>query len=853
MKPVKSFIVTAHLPQRIEKLKELAYNYWWCWNSTAKELFLRIDRKLWEEVDHNPVLLLNRMTQKQLEELSQKSDFTSFLDYIHKNFRKYMEEETWYERVSSKQKDVIAYFSMEYGINESFPNYSGGLGVLSGDHLKSASDLGLPLIGIGLLYQMGYFRQTLTQSGWQNERYIFNDFDTMPLTLLRNDNGEPFLIDVDLPKGKAFAQIWVLQLGRVPLYLIDTNIQQNSDPEYRDITDQLYGGTRDTRIQQEIFLGIGGVKMMKALGINATVYHINEGHAAFALMERSRNYMEQYGVDFATAKQITKTSSVFTTHTPVPAGNEVFSTARMDGYFTNYIKSFGISREEFYSLGQERGFDNNAGFSLTILGLKLTSFHNGVSKLHGEVARKMWQNIWKCFPENEVPIGSVTNGIHTTTWVARELSELYDRYLSYAWRKETDNPNIWADIDNIPNEELWREKQRRRVRLVLFARDHLKKNRLNLLMPEQLNKINEFLNPDALTIGFARRFATYKRALLLFSDMSRLKRILTDAARPVQVIIAGKAHPHDTQGKEVIQSIIHKVREFGIEKHVVFLEDYDMVIARFMVKGCDVWLNNPIRPLEASGTSGMKAGLNGTLNLSILDGWWDEAYDGTNGFAIGHGEEYENQQDQDLIEASSLYDVLEQLVVPLFYNRGGINKVPEKWVGYMKRSIQSVACLYSTNRMVKDYTKRYYFPAANFYHTMIENKAANAIALKNWKHKIRNEWSSVQVIEADSIKDSEPHLGKPIKVSSTVDLGNLSPNDVVVQVYYGTVNPHDQLINTGVEELYLKTTEGRLHYYEGSYLCPENGKQGFTVRVLPRHPHLANSAELYICSWASEF
>ena len=850
MKPIRNFIVTAQLPERLEKLKELAYNYWWCWNSTAKELFLRIDRKIWEEVDHNPIQLLNRMSQDQLHELSEKTDFTSFLDYIHSNFRKYMEGETWYDKISSSKDNVIAYFSMEYGINESFPNYSGGLGVLSGDHLKSASDLGLPLIGIGLLYQMGYFRQTLTQSGWQNERYIFNDFNTMPLTLLRRKNGDPYLIDVDLPRGKAYAQIWLLQIGRVPLYLIDTNISQNSDTEYRDITDQLYGGTRDTRIMQEIFLGIGGVKLMKMLDINPSVFHINEGHAAFALMERSRNYMEKYGIDFVSAKQITKASSVFTTHTPVPAGNEVFSTGRMDGYFTNYYQSLGISREEFYALGQERGFDNNAGFSLTILGLKLTSYHNGVSKLHGAVARKMWQNIWKCFPEDEVPIGAVTNGIHTETWVARELSELYDRYLGPAWRTETDNLNVWKGIENIPNEELWREKQRRRVRLVLFAREHLKKNRMNLLMPEQINKINEFLDPDALTIGFARRFATYKRALLLFSDMQRLQKVLTELEKPVQVVIAGKAHPHDTQGKEVIQAIIHKVREYDLEKHVVFLEDYDMIIARFMLKGCDVWLNNPIRPLEASGTSGMKAGLNGTLNFSILDGWWDEAYNGFNGFAIGHGEEYTNQQDQDLIEASSLYDVLEQLVVPIFYSRAGSNKVPDKWISYMKNSIKSVACEYSTNRMVKDYARQYYFPAVDYYKLMIKDDASNAVMLNKWKQKIRNEWAYVQIVEADLKKNGEPHVGKPVLVKATIALGNLKPEDVIVQVYYGTVDSRNELINTKSEELILQNSDGNLHFYEGVYKCPDNGNQGFTVRVLPKHHLLVNSAELYLCAWA---
>lgn len=850
MKPVHSFVVTANLPQNIQKLKEIAYNYWWCWNSDARELFNRINRNLWEEVHHNPVLLINKIPQEQLQELSQQPDFTGFLDYIHQKFLIYMETTGWYDTVKNKNKGVIAYFSPEYGINESFPIYSGGLGMLSGDHLKSASDLGLPLVGMGLLYQQGYFRQHLTQSGWQNEYYHYNNFYIMPIVLVRDQSGEPIIVDVDLPLGKAFAQIWRLNLGRISLYLLDANIEQNGIEEYRDITDQLYGGTRDTRIQQEILLGMGGMRALKAMGIFPEVIHINEGHAGFALLERTRMFMEKYKLDFRSAKQITRASSIFTTHTPVPAGNETFKVDRMENYFHNYYSQYlNISKEEFCMLGQMGDFNQGEDFSMTVLGLRLTAYHNGVSKLHGKVARDMWHSIWKCFPADEVPIKFITNGVHTLTWVAREFSELFDRYLAPSWRTDTDNSEIWKKVDTIPSEELWREKQRRRTRLVLYAREYLMKKQKSYLPPDQISKINEYLDPDALTIGFARRFATYKRALLLFRNMEKLTAILKNPDKPVQVIIAGKAHPHDTAGKEVIQSIIQKVRAHDLQRHVVFLEDYDMVIGRLMVKGCDVWLNNPIRPMEASGTSGMKAALNGTLNLSILDGWWDEAYNGYNGFSIGEGEEYSNPEEQDIIESELLYNKLSQVIVPMFYNREP-KRAPEKWVTFMKNCIKTMAGQFSTHRMVKEYTEFFYIPAIEGYNTLTQSGAIAATKLKEWKDRVRAEWRNVEVISSSLKHNGEVFVGKPIGVSAIVSLGTLNPKDVIVQVYYGGVDSKEELINSQYEPLQLSKSEGGYHYYEGTYLCPDTGKQGFTIRVLPTNPMLVDPAELYVCTWA---
>ncbi len=850
MKPVKTFIVTAKLPQRLAKLKELAYNYWWCWNYDAKELFIRVNNRYWDEVNHNPILLINRLSQGELEELASQKDFVAFLDSVYESFTRYLESEGWYDTLNVDKIGTVAYLSPEYGINESFPNYSGGLGVLSGDHLKTASDLNIPLVGIGLLYQQGYFRQKLTQSGWQNELYIPNDFYSMPLLVQRDKNGDPLIIDLDFPEGKVYAQVWRMVIGKVNLYLLDTNIELNTNPTYRDITDQLYGGTRETRIQQEIILGIGGIRALKSIGIEPEVLHINEGHAAFSLLERIHQLMKKYNIDFRSAKQIVIGSSVFTTHTPVPAGNEVFDQELVRKYFSDYVKELNISIEELLSLGQINPYNSTEGFSMTVLGLKLSSYRNAVSRLHGKVARKMWAPLWKEIPEEEIPITHITNGIHTMTWVAREFAELYDRYMTPRWRIEPDDQELWDKIEMISSDELWREKQRRKVRLILFARNYLKQRQKGFLSPEQLNKINDYLNPDALTIGFARRFAPYKRATLLFRDMQRLKSILTNSEKPVQLIIAGKAHPQDTQGKEMIQTIIHKVREHNLERHVVFLEDYDMVISRLMIKGCDVWLNTPIRPLEACGTSGMKAALNGTINLSILDGWWDEAFNGSNGFAIGHGEEYSNWEEQEIIESNSLYDILEQEVVPLFYERSKISRIPEKWVELMRNSIKTVAGQFSCSRMLKDYTVRFYIPALQNYYKLTENNAKTAKELKEWKDFIRSEWKNVQIIDVSFKEEEEFYVGKPVRVYAKIKLGKLKPEDVVVHVYFGSLNPHGEMFNTGWEELSLLGNDGEIFNYGGSYFCSGTGKQGFTVRVMPNHPLLVNPQDLF-CLWAN--
>ncbi|MDR0926734.1 MAG: alpha-glucan family phosphorylase [Ignavibacteria bacterium] len=849
MKPIRSFVVTATLPPKLEKLKELANNYFWSWNSDSRELFVRMDRQLWEEVQHNPVQLLNKIPTYKLQQLAEQTDFINYVDWIYAKYDKYMKEDTWFSHAYPAEKGVIAYFSPEYGINESFPNYSGGLGVLSGDHMKSASDLGLPLVGIGLLYQQGYFRQILSNNGWQNETYNYNDFYTMPLTLIRDDKDEPIKIFVDMPIGRVFSYIWQLNVGRIRLLFLDTNIEENKSTQMKSITDALYGGDRETRIQQEVILGIGGMRAMDAIGINPEVVHINEGHAAFALLERTRMLMKKYNLDFKSARNLNNASAVFTTHTPVPAGNEAFDTGKIDAYLNQYYNEFGLSKETFCELGQFGKYNSNEAFSMTILGLGMTSYRNGVSKLHGVVSRDMWSKLWRNFPVDEVPISSITNGIHTSTWVAREFAELFDRYLSPHWRYLPDQAD-WSKVHLIPNEEIWREKQRRRVRLVLFAREYLKTRSKRLFPSDSKSTPNQVLNPDALTIGFARRFATYKRANLIFKNIPRLKEILTNPERPIQIIISGKAHPHDTQGKEVIQSIIHTVRQNGLDKNVIFLEDYDLVISRMMVKGCDVWLNNPIRPLEASGTSGMKAALNGTLNLSILDGWWDEAYNGNNGFAIGVGDQHENTEEIELVESEMIYDLLETVIAPTFYNRSATN-VPDDWVKLMKNCIETNAPTFSTSRMVKEYAVRFYIPALNSYKELSENFGANAKALQQWKDKIIGEWSNVRINKIDVSNDATLDMNEQASVSAHISLGNvIKPEDIIVQVYYGTLDHNNEITSPATKEITMRKQEGDQYVYEGDFSFHESGVQGFTLRVLPTHNLLASNTDLYLATWA---
>ncbi|MFY9727216.1 MAG: alpha-glucan family phosphorylase, partial [Bryobacteraceae bacterium] len=628
MKPAHVFKVIPSLPARLEGLRTLAYNLRWSWDHNTVELFRRLDSDLWESTGHNPVRMLGLIGQAQLEAAARDDAFIAYLHHTEIALASYLAgEASWYRRFSGEIDGVlVAYFSAEFGITECLSIFAGGLGMLAGDHLKSASDLGVPLVGVGLLYQQGYFRQYLNAAGWQQESYEDNDFQNLPIALERRADGTPLTVDLSYDGRKIAAQIWRAVVGRVSLYLLDTNIAQNR-PEDRDITDQLYGGGNEMRLKQEIMLGIGGCRALEALGLEPTVYHMNEGHSAFLSLERVRRLMERDSLSFAEAREVACAGLVFTTHTPVPAGHDYFSPGLLDRYLGEYVTSLGLSRAEFYGLGRQNPANDSEEFCMTVLALRMAASSNGVSQLHGAVSRKMWKSLWPGVPEDEIPIGSVTNGVHLRSWISAEMNQLYDRYLSPKWREEHADTELWKRAETIPAAELWRTHERRRERLVGFARRRLRVQLERRGAPQaEIDAGEEALDPDALTIGFARRFATYKRATLLLRDPDRLARILNNPQRPVQIVFAGKAHPRDDAGKVFIQQIVKLAQRPEFRRHIVFLEDYDPAVARSLVQGADVWLNTPLRPQEASGTSGMKALANGGLNLSILDGWWDEAW-----------------------------------------------------------------------------------------------------------------------------------------------------------------------------------------------------------------------------------
>jgi len=841
MKPIQTFMAVPSLPAPLERLRELAFNLRWAWHHDTIELFRRLDSVLWETIGHNPVLMLGTIDQAKLEAAACDEGFLAHLDRVAQDLDAYMAaESTWFRRAHGVSRaPLIAYFSAEFGITECLSIFAGGLGVLAGDHLKSASDLGVPLVGVGLLYQQGYFRQYLNEAGWQQEVYENNDFQNLPLTLKRRTDGSPLTVEFSLPGRKVIAQVWLAQVGRVPLYLLDTNISANR-PEDRDITDQLYGGDVEMRIKQEILLGVGGFLALEALGLEPTVYHMNEGYSAFLGLERTRRLMEKYSLSFAEAREAASAGLVFTTHTAVAAGHDYFPPALMDRYFADYMRALGLSRRDFLALGRRNPDDDQEPFCTTILALHLAAHSNSVSRLHGKVTRKMWHALWPGLPEDEVPIDSVTNAVHFQSWISREMKELYDRYLGPRWREEVADQTIWQGADRIACEELWRTHERRRERLVAFTRRRLR-SQLERRGATQaaLEAADAILDPEALTIGFGRRFATYKRATLLLRDPERLGRILNQPGRPVQIIFAGKAHPRDDPGKGLIKQIVELTHRQEFRQRLVFLEDYDVAVARYLVQGVDVWLNTPLRLQEASGTSGMKATANGVLNLSILDGWWDEAYRPEVGWAIGRREEYDDGNYRDQVEAEALYGLLEQEVVPAFYDRGS-DGLPRRWIGRMRASMQTLCRTYTTHRMVGEYTERYYLDAARHYEQLTADALVRAKALAAWKVRLQKNWSRVRVeaVGGDPIKDVR--VGGEFRVQAKVHLGGLTPDEVAVELYMGHVDAAGEIIEAKATPMQPVGPEGEgIYIYQASAvtLCG-SGLYGYTLRVLPRHPDL---------------
>jgi starch phosphorylase len=857
-RPIRTISVMPNLPGRLQALQKLAYNLWWCWNHDAIMLFRRIDEDQFDRGDNSPVKLLSAIKQERFEELLHDDGFLAHMDRVMESLDNYLNSPTWFEETYGEDGTAasaladryrMAYFSAEFGIHESIPVYSGGLGLLAGDHLKAASDLGIPLVGVGLMYREGYFRQYLTVDGWQQERYPENDFFNLPLIPETKQDGTPLLISVPFPGREVWFRVWRIQVGRVPLYLLDTNIPQNN-PEDRPITSRLYGGDHEMRIRQEMILGIGGIRALRALGKAPTVCHMNEGHSAFCGLERIRTIMEEHGLDFATAREAVMAGTCFTTHTPVPAGNDMFGPQLVEHYFANYVPQLKIDMQEFMGLGRQNPRDANEPFCMTVLAIKLSNVSNAVSRLHGTVSRKMWKAIWPDLPDAEIPITSITNGVHTRSWLAPEMWQLYDRYLGIQWEEKPTDYSIWKRVDNIPNGELWRTHERRRERLVAFARSRLKEQlKRRGAPPAEVARADEVLDPDALTISFARRFATYKRGTLLFRNLDRLAAIINNKDRPVQLIFAGKAHPRDHGGKELIAEIIHVARRPEFRRRIVFIEDYDINVARYLVQGVDVWLNNPRRPLEASGTSGMKAACNGALNLSILDGWWCEGYTGDNGWAIGAGEEYTDLTYQDDVESRAIYDLLEEEIVPLFYTRSS-DDLPRGWLKMMKRSIATVCPVFNTNRMVQEYLEKCYLLSADRFETLMRDDLKRATNLARWRRKLKEGWSRIRVENVESSHTDNLQVGGQLRVQARVNLDGLSPEDVQVQLFHGIVDNQNDIPEPATVAMnHDGTPQGTTWLFQGTIPFRYSGQYGFAVRVLPNHPDLANPFETGMICW----
>jgi starch phosphorylase len=852
MKPVSSFHVRPLLPERLAALEELAFNIRWSWDHETIALFRRLDRDLWETTNHNPVRMLGLLSQERLKEAAEDEAFLAHMDRVQRDLLEYTEgASTWYRKSHGRaETPVIAYFSMEFGLTESLPGYSGGLGVLAGDHLKSASELDLPLVGVGILYQKGYFRQYLTAEGWQHERYPVNDFFTMPVRLFRRENGEPVKITVELAGRPAAVQLWWVQVGRVRLVLLDTNVPENSQ-DLQDVTDELYGGDGEIRIQQEIVLGIGGVRALGELGIAPKVFHLNEGHCTFLVLERARRLMKAEGLSFPEAMEVVRESTVFTTHTPVPAGIDLFPPDLVERYFASFRAELGLTADDLVDLGRPDPGDRSQPLNMAVLALRASSFVNGVSRLHARVARRMWKGIWPGVPEDEIPITHITNGIHPGSWISDDLRTLYDRYLGPNWLEEPSDTGVWKHAEQIPGEELWRTHERRRERLVAFARRRLSEQlRARGTNDADVADAENVLDPEALTIGFARRFAAYKRGTLLLTDPVRLARILGSAERPVQIIYAGKAHPRDEAGKALIREIVQLARRPEFRRRVVFLEDYDAVVARYLVQGVDVWLNTPRRPLEACGTSGMKAAMNAALNLSTLDGWWDEAYAPGIGWRVGAGETYQDPGYQDRLEAASLYDLLEQEIVPLFYHRstGGM---PLEWIRHMKSAMAELCPRFNTNRMVQEYTVSAYHPALSRLERLEAERFRLARELAAWRARVESGWSRVAVAAVDVEVPTEVRVGCTLAVSARIRPGSLHPEDLSVQAYLGRVDDHQEIVGGEVVSMAPAGPAGDGTFtFQGRIECRRSGLLGVTVRVLPIHPALADPLSAHRILWA---
>lgn len=842
--------VKPHLPERIKSLSEIANNCWWSWNTYSLKLYDYIDSNLFCRVNKNPVKFLSQISQQRLIEVSNDHEFLKECDMVTENFNSYMNAtNTYFSKNYPEFKDnIIAYFSAEYGLDEILPIYAGGLGILSGDHCKSASDLGIPFVPIGLLYKHGYFNQLINSNGSETFEYSSAKIEDLPILPVYDNDGNELIISVPFPGRIIYLKVWKINIGRISLYLLDSDINTNTELD-RQLTLKLYGGNQETRISQEIILGIGGMKLLETLNINPSIYHMNEGHSSFVVFEVIKKFMKEKNVSFEIAKEMASACTIFTTHTPVPAGNDIFPIDLMDKYFAAYSSELGISRVDFLNMGSRIPNNFSAGFDMAVLALKIAGKKNGVSMLHGEVSRKIFGNLWPNSAPEEVPITYVTNGVHTCTWLAPALKELYNAYMQPFWQERIHEVDTWNDIDFIPDKELWNVHKLQKEKLINIVRENVKKQKIrNNASIEEINDISKLLNPDALTIGFARRFATYKRADLIFKDIERITKILNDPQKPVQIIFAGKPHPADIQGQDLVKKI-HEISNMPQFKNkVIILENYNMHTARYLVSGVDVWLNNPRRPLEASGTSGEKAGLNGAINLSVLDGWWLEGYNGENGWAIGDDTEYTNYELQDNADSQSIYNILENEIIPLYYSKDAGN-YSTKWVRKMKNSIKSVAGTYNTSRMLCDYLEKMYIPQMKLI-SSTHSSPSEVEKYYNWKNEIIHSWNNITISTKENLDELSINAGDSINMSCIVNLGNISPSSVKVEVYYGKFENNEKLQNGLYKEMQLiNTLENGSYEYSTNIEIDNGGNYGYTFRIIPYHQMMINKHDLSLVKW----
>jgi starch phosphorylase len=844
MKALRSFTVRPSLPAELNPLEELAFNLRWSWDDQTRDLFRWVDPDLWDASVHDPVRLLGLVSRERLDALARDAGFKRFLGQVRSELQGYLDGDRWFQAKGDSPLDLVAYFSPEFGIAEAVPQYSGGLGVLAGDHLKSSSDLGVPLVGVGLLYRNGYFRQSLDADGWQQERYPLLDPHVMALTPC---DGIRIEVDLAADEMPLVAQLWKADVGRVPLYFLDADVEENSD-ELRSVTDRLYGGDTEHRLRQEILLGVGGVRALQAAGIEAQVFHTNEGHAGFLGLERIRQLVTGEGLSYPEAIEAVRAGCIFTTHTPVPAGIDRFPLELMEKYFGRWCDEIGVKVDDLMALGHRPGDDHDTPFNMAVMGLRLAGRSNGVAELHGEVSRDMFGDLWPDLEPDETPIGSITNGVHAHTWTAPEINDVLSRYVLPEWDEA--GRELWARIAEAPDDELWRAREQARERLVTFVRRRLREAAATRgLTGSDVAWTEEVLDPRVLTIGFARRFATYKRATLLLSQPDRLRALLLSPDRPMQLVFAGKAHPADEAGKEMIRQIVAFSSDPEIRHRFVFVDDYDIAVARALYQGADVWLNNPRRPQEACGTSGMKAALNGGLNLSILDGWWHEMFDGENGWAISSAEDVEDLERRDRLEAGALFDLLERQVVPLYHERYG-GPVPRRWLKKVRRSLASLGPRVTASRMVADYVTDLYEPTAARTDLVSADGYARARALAAWKVRVREAWHGVHVDRVDA-DVAVADLGGSRTVEAVVALGDLGADDVDVQLVHGPVGQGGELTERAIVSMAAVGAADDAHArYAGELSTERAGRYGFTVRVVPRHPDLASPVELGLAAWA---